>query len=225
MKRCRRVSDGEDAGLRKGCGLFHRHKRSCHAARFCFLPQRPGSAIKQCTSPPSLAKIVLLIPAFAICVSVTISQPLLSASMPRFHSVRGKDEIIRVVKIRGRVDGALDDKLVFGVKLARAKKLGNDFEAARFNLHGLEVFQHGRIPFCKRPETGRQTMGWRKNESAGSPRRAFWMRACMASSGPTAFPRGSLLRDALRPSGEIRARESCSPARQRRLSFCAVSVT
>ena len=41
-----------------------------------------SSAMKQCASPPSFANVVLLIPAFAICVSVTISQPLLSASTP-----------------------------------------------------------------------------------------------------------------------------------------------
>ena len=41
-----------------------------------------GSDMKQCTSPPRLARIVLLMPAFAICVSVTISQPFLSAAMP-----------------------------------------------------------------------------------------------------------------------------------------------
>ena len=41
-----------------------------------------GSDMKQCTSPPRLARIVLLMPAFAICVSVTMSQPLFSAAMP-----------------------------------------------------------------------------------------------------------------------------------------------
>ena len=41
-----------------------------------------GSDMKQCTSPPRLARIVLLMPAFAICVSVTMSQPPFSAAMP-----------------------------------------------------------------------------------------------------------------------------------------------
>ena len=194
MKRCRRVSDGEDAGLRKRGRLFHRHERPCHAARLCFRRN-----VRVCHEAVHFAAEAgqnrLVDPGLR---HLRIGHDIAAAFErfePRFHSVRGKDEIIRVVKIRGRVDGALDDKLVFGVKLARAKKLGNDFEAARFNLHGLYLFQHGRIPFCKRPETGRQTMGWRKNESAGSPRRAFWTRARTASSGPTAFPRGSLLRD------------------------------
>ena len=41
-----------------------------------------GSDMKQWTSPPREARMVLLMPAFAICVSVTMSQPARSASMP-----------------------------------------------------------------------------------------------------------------------------------------------
>ena len=41
-----------------------------------------GSDMKQCTSPPSLPRMVLLIPALAIWVSVTISQPPRRAAMP-----------------------------------------------------------------------------------------------------------------------------------------------
>ena len=41
-----------------------------------------ASDMKQCTSPPSAARMVLLIPDFAICVSVTMSQPPRSASIP-----------------------------------------------------------------------------------------------------------------------------------------------
>ena len=64
--------------------------------------------------------MVLLIPAFAICVSVTMSQPVAQRLDPRSCTACvGKDEIVGVVKVRGRVDGALDDELVFGVELAR----------------------------------------------------------------------------------------------------------
>ena len=41
-----------------------------------------GSDMKQWTSPPREARMVLLMPAFAICVSVTMSQPARSASIP-----------------------------------------------------------------------------------------------------------------------------------------------
>ena len=41
-----------------------------------------GSDMKQWTSPPREARMVLLIPAFAIWVSVTISQPARRASSP-----------------------------------------------------------------------------------------------------------------------------------------------
>ena len=40
-----------------------------------------ASDMKQCTSPPSEARIVLLIPALAIWVSVTMSQPARRAAM------------------------------------------------------------------------------------------------------------------------------------------------
>ena len=41
-----------------------------------------ASDMKQCTSPPSEARMVLLIPALAIWVSVTMSQPARRAAMP-----------------------------------------------------------------------------------------------------------------------------------------------
>ena len=41
-----------------------------------------ASDMKQCTSPPRRPRIVLLMPAFAICVSVTMWQPARSASIP-----------------------------------------------------------------------------------------------------------------------------------------------
>ena len=41
-----------------------------------------GSDMKQCTCPPSRARMVLLIPALAIWVSVTMSQPFFRASRP-----------------------------------------------------------------------------------------------------------------------------------------------
>ena len=43
-----------------------------------------GSDMKQWTSPPSFARVALLMPDLAIWVSVTISQPPFRASIPSF---------------------------------------------------------------------------------------------------------------------------------------------
>lgn len=85
--------------------------------------------MKQWTAPPRLSSTVLLMPARAICVSVTISQPGFERLDSFLHGVRGKDKIVRVVKVRGGVDGALDHKRIFRVQLAVSQKLGDDLEA------------------------------------------------------------------------------------------------
>ena len=107
---------------------------------------------------------------------------------PLRDRVVGEDEIVGIVKVGSRVDGALDDELVFRVELTVSQQLGDDLEAAALNVHRSDLFQHGVSPFGTRPESGRQRMDSRKNGNADSPRRGCPWRRRTASCGRRASP-------------------------------------
>ena len=51
---------------------------------------------------------------------------------PLRDRVVGEDEIVGIVKVGSRVDGALDDELVFRVELTVSQQLGDSLPAAAF---------------------------------------------------------------------------------------------
>lgn len=157
-----RVSDGKDAGLLKLRRFFHRHERPRHAAPLRLL--RNVRIRHEAVDRAAEAFQHRFVDAGARHLRVGDD---IAAGFERLdsflHSVRGKDKIVRVVKVRGGVDGALDHKRIFRVQLTVPQKLGDDLEAARFNVHGFQLFRHGgKTPFGRRPENGRQRLDWRK---------------------------------------------------------------
>ena len=175
-KRRRCVSDGEDAGFLKFRSLFHRHQSPRHAARFCRFCN-----IGVCHEAVHLAAeasedrfVDAGLRHLRVGDDVTAAFERRNAFL---DGVFGKDEVFGVVKIRRGVDGPLDDELIFRIERSVTQKLRDDLEAACFNVHRFDLFQHGGItPFGMRPGTGRQKMGQRKNENAGSPRRGYLSR-------------------------------------------------
>ena len=101
-----------------------------------------ASDMKQCTSPPSEARIVLLIPALAIWVSVTMSQPARRAAMAFCTAWSGKGQIVHIVKIRRGVDDPFDDQLILRIQPPVTQQLGDDGEAALLDIHRLHLFRH-----------------------------------------------------------------------------------
>ena len=99
------------------------------------------------------------------------------------HRVGGKRERIGIVKVRRRVDHALDDKLVFRRKHPVAQKLGDDRKAALFNFHRLHRFAHGGVsPFGRQQQSAPRRRCLHKSGSADSLRRAFRPHRRSASS-------------------------------------------
>ena len=181
------ISDGKDAGLFELRRFFHRHERPRHAAPLRLL--RNVRIRHEAVDRAAEAFQHRFVDAGARHLRVGDD---IAAGFERLdsflHSVRGKDKIVRVVKVRGGVDGALDHKRIFRVQLTVPQKLGDDLEAARFNVHGFQLLRHGGMtPFGRRPENGRQRLDWRKNESAGSPHRAYRLRRRRSSACRTAF--------------------------------------
>lgn len=152
-----------------------------------------------------------------------------AAGAQRLNALRdrvvGEDEIVGIVKVGSRVDGALDDELVFRVELTVSQQLGDDLEAAALNVHRFDLFQHGVSPFGTRPESGRQRMDSRKMEMRDSPRRGVSVAKDARPAAAGGLRRREGVSGLLRiPVVEFVCRDRLSRAAER-LSRSAVSVT
>ena len=183
----RRVADGKDAGLGELCGPLHRDDGACDAARFCLRGNvRIGHEAVDFPAEGGQNGLV-----DAGLRHLRIGDDVAAGAQrldPLRDRVVGEDEIVGIVKVGSRVDGALDDELVFRVELTVSQQLGDDLEAAALNVHRSDLFQHGVSPFGTRPESGRQRMDSRKNGNADSPRRGCPWRRRTASCGRRASP-------------------------------------
>ena len=182
-QRRRRVADGEDAGLFELRGLLHRDPGAGHAARLC-LGRDVGVGHEAVDLAAEGGEDALVDPGLR---HLGIGDDIAAGPQgfePCLHGVGREDEVVGVVKVRGGVDGALDDRRVFRVELPVAQKLGDDLEAARFDVYGSAGLKHGGAsPFGRRIENSRRRPDSRKSGNVGSPHRASRSRGRRASGG------------------------------------------
>ena len=106
------------------------------------------------------------------------------------HRMLRKDEIVRVIEIRGGVDHPLDDQFVLAVQLPISQQLRDDLKAALLDVHRFDDLRHGRAsPPGKSHKSFPQRKDWQENGNGGSPHRAARWPGRRPSAGPKAWRR------------------------------------
>ena len=138
------VADGENAGFGELCRPLHGDNGPGDAPLLGFLRHiRVGHEAVHL--PPQLTKNRFV---DARAGHLGIGDDIAAAAQgfdALGNRVLGKDQILHIVKIRRGVDDPLDDQLVFRVQFGVPQQLRDDGEAALFDVHGFDVFNHGDV--------------------------------------------------------------------------------